>query len=81
MKISQREARRLRKRVEQLEDLEEQRNNAWTQAWPMGKHIGSVQLVADSFLAGAIKTSRLLNHAIVASITEQGKVNFHAMKL
>lgn len=79
--ISQREARRLRKKVAAMERLERDRNSAWSQEWPMGKHIGRVQLSADSFIVGAVKTARLLGHAVVCSVNDGGMVNFHAMPL
>lgn len=80
--ISQREARRLQKRVYELEKQEYDRNNAWCADWPNGANIGSCQLVTDSRLVGAIHTSRLLNHAVVASVNQvTGLVNFHAINL
>lgn len=81
MKISQREARRLRKRVHELEYQERKRGNAWCYEWPMGVNIGRVKLNGDSALVGAIRTSRLLKHAVVVSCDETGIVNFHAMPL
>lgn len=79
--ISQREARRLRKRVEQFERMERDRGNAWCRDWPMGTNIGRVQLEPNSYLVGAIRTSRLLKHAVVVSCDEAGLVNFHSMPL
>lgn len=80
-KISQREARRLRKRIAELEKQERDRGNAWCQDWPNGIRIGEVALSAESQLTGAILTARKLNHAVVASCNEQGRVTFHAMRL
>jgi hypothetical protein len=81
MKISQREARKLRKRIEELEKQEDKRGNAWSSEWPMGKCLGKVQIQADSFMRGAIHASRLLKHAVVVSENDQGEIWFHAMPL
>ena len=80
-KISQREARRLRKRVAELERMESQRGNAWCSDWPMGSNIGSMKVDPLNYLRGAIHTARLLKHAVVASVDDNGKISFHAMKL
>src|SRR2546422_491998 len=79
--IAQREARRLRKQVESYQRQEWERRNAWCQDWPMGTNIGSAKFTADSSLVGAIRTSRLLRHAVVVSCNDSGLVNFHAMPL
>lgn len=79
--ISQREARRLKKRVEAYESIERRRANAWNMEWPMGVNIGSVKLSADSALVGSIRTSRKLKHAVVVSCNENGEVYFHALPL
>jgi hypothetical protein len=79
--ISQREARRLKRRVYELEREEDQRRNAWTQEWPHGVHIGETKFTADSGLIGAIRTARKLKHAVVVSCDENGLVRFHALSL
>jgi hypothetical protein len=80
-RISQREAHRLRKRLEELDSLENRRANAWASEWPMGANIGRVKVSADSYIAGAIRTSRLLRHAVVVTCDESGTINFHALPL
>jgi len=79
--ISQREARRLRRRVYELEKLERDRRYAWSQEWPNGVDIGRVQLVADSKLIGSIITARKLGHAVVALAETDGAVHFLALTL
>lgn len=79
MRISQREARRLRKRLGELERAELQRRNAWANGWPGGVHLGAT-LPSDE-LRGAIKTARKLRHAVVATVTDNGMVQFYALPL
>lgn len=61
--ISQREAHRLRKRVEELEQHERQRNRRWCDEYPGGVHIGSEQLTVENY--SAVDTARRLGHAVV----------------
>ena len=79
--ISQREAQRMRKRIQEFEHKEMLRADAWTTDWPNGVHVGSVQVNADGALVGSIRTSRKLKHAVVATCTEAGVINFHALPL
>ena len=81
MKISQREARRLRRRVAELEKQERERRWAWAKEWPTGTDIGRVKLSADSKLLGSILTARKLNHAVVAAADSEGEVYFLALSL
>lgn len=61
--ISQREARRLRKRVAELEAAERMRRNAWNAEHPGGTHIRSVSFGEGT--EAAIRVSMLLGHALV----------------
>lgn len=79
--ISQTEARGYRAQLEAMQRAESDRKSTWSREWPMGTHIGSMQLVADSALTGAILTSRKLGHAVVVTCDENGKIKFHAMTL
>ena len=80
-RISQREARRLRKRVEELERQDNRRRNAWANEYPGGVNIGSVTLAdADCHVIGAIHAARLLKHAVVVTRTG-GTINFFALPL
>ena len=64
MKISQREARRLRKRVDELETQRRQERSSWARDYPGGQHLGSLTLKADWF-RGRLEAAQLLKHPIV----------------
>lgn len=78
MKISQREARALRKRVKELEDQRENERNAWRMKFP-GVHIGNLTRDKDWFW-GACRTARRLGRVLVVTVTEDGKFCFYAAK-
>lgn len=81
-RISQREARRLRKRVAELEDLENQRRRTWIQEWP-----GGVNIISATYANGteqvpvAIRTARKLGHAVVVLGDDTGNLRFVALPL
>jgi hypothetical protein len=79
MKISQREARRLRKRVQELEDWERQRMNPWHTGWPRGVDVGSVTV--DSATYAALHTARKLRHAVVVVTDELNTLKFYAIPM
>lgn len=64
-KISQRDARSLRKRVEQLERDENQRRLVWVTDYPYGVEVARMELSADHPVRTAIVTARKLGHAVV----------------
>lgn len=78
MKISQREARRLRKRVQELEDREEARLRSWSKDYPGGTHIATVALDPNGAILAAIETALTLRHGVVAA-TDNGNVYFYAI--
>lgn len=81
MKISQREARRLRKRVNELEVLENSRRWTWVSEWPCGTFIASINVMGiDNHAPEIIATARKLKHAVVASV-ENREVRFYALPL
>lgn len=80
-RISQREARRLRKRVQELEDRERQRLSAWGGGYPGGVHLASRQIETGEWFFGALKTARRLGCALVATISDSGQINYYAVKL
>lgn len=80
-RISQREARRCKKQLAEMELRDRERNNAWCHDWPLGVNIGSIRLQADSALVGSIRTARNLQHAVVATCDETGMVRFYAIQL
>lgn len=78
MKISQREARRLKKRVEELESAESRRRNAWASDWPGGVNVWTTGEWEDA--ARVFNVCRKLGHAVVA--VPDGKiVRFYALPL
>ena len=79
--ISQREARRLKKRVEELEQVISDQRNRWSSKYPGGIHIGTVTMERDWFI-GRIEAARMMRHAVVATVPENnGKIEFYALPL
>lgn len=66
--ISQREARRLRKRVEQLERERRDERTAWGRAFPGGWHVGSLALVRESRFYGKLEAAQMFGRVLVAKI-------------
>jgi hypothetical protein len=77
-RISQREARRLRQRVEELEIAEVRRRRGWSADYPGGVHIASVEYSADHRLLVAIGTARRLGHAVVV-VERSGELLFYGI--
>jgi len=80
MMINQAEAKRLRRRVRELEDLEAQREHAWATDYPGGTHIGSADFTALPKEISAITTARKLKHAVVI-VPDGNTVRFYALRL
>ncbi len=79
-RISQNEARRLRKRVEELESRERKRRATWSQDWFGGVEIARTTWdSATASIPTAIRTARKLNHAVVAVGDDGGTVRFIAL--
>ena len=78
-KISQREARALRRRVNALEMMLERQRNAWADSWPGGVNIATFS--ADREVQAAIRTARRLNHACVVLLKSDGDVAVYALPL
>jgi len=76
--ISQREAHRLRKRVQQLEEAENVRRRVWASEYPGGTHIVTWTLQANDPQAVAIRTARTLRHAVVV-LENDGILRFMAL--
>jgi hypothetical protein len=70
-KISQREAKHLRKRVAELERHNEQNASAWAREYIGGVHVATVS-VSDVNHA-ICKTARKLGHALVVVPGDNGK--------
>lgn len=80
MTISQREARRLRKRVEELERERDQQRNAWATDYFGGTHIATLDVENLTAELSAINTARRLRHAVVVT-TDGPRIRFHALPL
>jgi hypothetical protein len=79
-RISQREARRLRKRVEELERHFDAQRHAWSGDWPGGVNICTANFENLPSHLASINTARLLGHAVVA-VVSGNSVRFHALPL
>jgi|GEM_PF-1618560 len=75
--ITQREARALKWRVAQLEQLEEDRRNRWVRDYPDGTHLGSI--VISDVDAAKIRTARLLEHAVVVTNGDRSEIHLYAL--
>ena len=70
-KISQREARRLRKRVNELEADVELRTRQWGSSYPGGVHITSFGVAGNPEERGAMESAQKLGAALVARCTDK----------
>jgi len=68
MTISQREARRLRARVHELETIMQQARQYWRQDYPAGIHLGTVSMVNNLQTLGRVEGARICGHAVVVSV-------------
>lgn len=80
-RISQREARRLRKRVAALEDILSQQRRVWGQEWFGGVEIAQTTWAPTDAIPVAVKTARKLGHAVVVKGDDSGRVQFMALPL
>lgn len=78
--ISQREARRLKKRVEELEYLLRNERRIWGAEYPGGVNIATAAYGKDSTVNTAIQTARKLQHAVVV-LADDTSVRFYALPL
>lgn len=76
MRISQREARRLRKRVDELERLEVRRNCAWIAEYPAGVHLATISVYPHDY--ATVVTARKLGHACVLVPDAKDSVRIYA---
>lgn len=66
--ITQAEAKRLRKRVEELEAREHERANRWGKEYPRGGvHIATVALGENS--KGRLEAAQMLRHPLVCRVS------------
>jgi hypothetical protein len=79
-RISQREARKLRERVKQLERAEDERRRNWSQTWSGGVELTRVTWKeAKDEVPLVIRMARRLGHAVVAVGDETGCIKFIAL--
>lgn len=78
-KISQREARRLRRKVIELSSIIDSQNKRWAEDWPSSTVI--CRMVPNSDVLSCVKTARALHHAVVAVAENDGKIAFFASQL
>lgn len=78
-KISQREARRLRKRVETLEGIITRQRRTWSQEYVQAVQIASAIWTADQTIPTAVRTARKLGHAVVVIGDDTGELRFVAL--
>ncbi len=77
MRISQREARRLKKRVQELEVRDRARLNTWANDYPGGAHIGTISCISiDADVR--VKVARQCGHAVVA-INRESSIMLYAV--
>jgi len=80
MKISQREAHKLRKRVVELENILSRQKNAWVSEWVPGwTHITTIEL--SEVDSAKLKTARFLKHAVVIVPNSGNSGLLYAVKL
>lgn len=79
--ISQREARALRKRVQELEGIIDRQRFAWATNWPGGTHLGSVNYGEPNVLVAAARTARRLKHAVVVTCDDDNRMELYALPL
>lgn len=76
--ISQTEARRLRKRVDYLEDILRRQARRHGSDWPGGQVICTQESGNTSVLAIAIRTARILGHGVVV-VEQNGSITYRAL--
>jgi hypothetical protein len=77
-KISQREARRMRKELQALRKRDEARERSWSSEYPDAIHIASSSPSTD--VVAIIKTARKLGHAVICTAEGDGKIFYYAAK-
>lgn len=78
--VSQREARIIKKRCAELEDILDGQRKHWVSDWPRGAVIASLTNIPPSELS-AVKTARKLKHAVVCTVRDDGAIMFIACPL
>jgi hypothetical protein len=77
--ISQREARALKRRVDELESMIQRQRSTYAATYPGGTHLGDVFWDSANHTASAVYTAQRLGHAVVA--VSDGQMLFHLYAL
>lgn len=77
--ISQRDARKWKRRAEDLEALIQRQRSAYATSYPGGTHLGHVFWDSANHVASAVHTAQRLGHAVVAVADGQLKFNLYAL--
>ena len=77
--ISQREARRLQKRVSQLEEAFYRQRQGWATDYFCASQIASAQWSPEQPVPMAVRTAHTLHHAVVVTVDDSGLVRFMAL--
>lgn len=77
--ISQREAHRLRKQVQELLAQRDKQTATWSRDYPGGVHLGTWTTEKDWFW-GALSAAQKLKHVLVVKVEENGACRFYAVK-
>ena len=80
-RISQREARQLRKRVDELVGVLERQRAIWSQEYIGGAEIARTTWQPLEAIPVAVRTARKLRHAVVVVGDDGGTVRFVALPL
>lgn len=79
-RISQREARALRRQVMELRALLERQRHHWLQDWPGGVHLRTLALDPPEY--EAVRVARALGHAVVLTKADgPNQVRMYALPL
>jgi len=76
--ISQREARRLRRRVQELEAELQTQRSTWSREWPGGVHLCNLEVSLVDY--ARLETARKLDHAVVVTLSGR-EVRMYALPL
>lgn len=77
--ISQREARRLKKRVAELEKAERDRCNAWVSDYPGGVRLDTINVGLSEWYI--VATARRLGHAVVIVPDKEAYLRIYGVRL
>lgn len=80
-KISQVEARRLRREVEQLKRERDEQRRRWCRSYPGGTNIAQLTYASGKeFIPAVVENSIRLQHAVVVTV-DGGTLSFYALPL